>query len=122
MSGRTLSEHESKNLLAEYGVPTGREELVLSAEDAVAAARRIGFPVVAKLCGRAIAHKSERDLVRLGLGDEAAVRSAAADLLARVQPEDGEIGAGDSGIGVLIGEMISAKRELIAGKIGRAHV
>lgn len=110
MSGQTLSEHESKLLLAEYGLPAGREELTLSADEAAAAAERIGFPVVVKLCGRAIAHKSERDLVRLGLGDAAAVRSAATDLLSRARPEDG-------GVGVLVGEMISAKRELIAGMV-----
>ena len=37
----------------------------------------LGFPVVAKLNGDAIAHKTERGLVRLGLGDADAVRRAA---------------------------------------------
>lgn len=110
MSGNTLSEHESKTLLAEYGIPCGAEALAATPEEAVAAAEKIGFPVVAKLCGRAIAHKSERNLVRLGLGDAAAVRAAAEDLLGRATAEDGDVD-------VLIGEMVSAKRELIAGFI-----
>ena len=38
----------------------------------------LGFPVVVKLCGDAIAHKTERGLVRLGLRDADAVRDAAA--------------------------------------------
>ena len=110
MSADTLSEHESKTLLAGFGVPAAAEALAATADEAAAAAERIGFPVVAKLCGRAIAHKSERGLVRLGLGDAAAVRDAAEALLARATPEDGEVA-------VLVGEMVSAKRELIAGLV-----
>ena len=43
--------------------------MATAAEAAVAAAAELGFPVVVKLCGDAIAHKTERGLVRLGLGD-----------------------------------------------------
>ena len=104
----TLSEAESKALLARHGVPVPAEELVLSAEEAVAAAERIGFPVVVKLCGAAIAHKTERGLVKLGLRDAAGVRAAAAELLAAAGPEDGDVG-------LLVGAMVSGFRELIAG-------
>ena len=104
----TLSEHASKQLLAGYDVPLAREEFADSPDAAAVAAARIGFPVVAKLCGEAIAHKTERDLVRLGLGDEAAVRAAATELLAKARPEDGEVG-------VLVAELVRGKRELIAG-------
>ena len=65
----TLSEAESKALLRRYGVPVAREEVVATPDAAAEAAARIGFPVVAKLCGPAIAHKTERGLVRLGLRD-----------------------------------------------------
>src|SRR5207253_855531 len=61
---RTLSEHASKALLAGYGVPVAREALVADAEAAARAAAEIGFPVVVKLCGDAVAHKTERSLVR----------------------------------------------------------
>jgi hypothetical protein len=44
--------------------------------------------VVLKLCGDAIAHKTERNLVRLGLGDAAAVTRAGTELLAQARPED----------------------------------
>jgi acetyltransferase len=106
----TLSEHNSKELLREYGVPFAREENVGDTAAAVAAAAGLGFPVVLKLCGDAIAHKTERDLVRLGLGDEAAVRSAANELLAKATPEDGEVT-------LLVAEMVRAKRELILGLV-----
>lgn len=110
MKTRTLSEHASKQLLSAYRVPFCREELAADPDAAAAAAARIRFPVAVKLCGDAIAHKTERDLVRLDLGDEAAVRRAAAELLGRARPEDGEVG-------VLVAEMVPGKRELIAGMV-----
>lgn len=69
----TLSESESKKLLAAHGVPMVAEAVAVDASGAVAAAEQIGFPVVAKLCGDNIAHKTERGLVRLGLADASAV-------------------------------------------------
>jgi len=106
----TLSEAESKALLRRYGVPVAPEEVVATPAAAAEAAARIGFPVVAKLCGPAIAHKTERGLVHLGLRDAGSVRDAAADLLARATPEDGTVG-------VLVGAMVSGTRELIAGVV-----
>ncbi len=108
MPGSTLSEYDSKRLLARYGVPVCREERVSCAEHAVAAAERIGPPVVVKLCGDHIAHKTERDLVRLGLATPEAVYEAAQDLLARARPEDGEVT-------LLVAEQVTGRRELIVG-------
>ena len=84
----TLSEDESKRRLAAAGVPVPDERVVATAAEAVAAAEAIGFPVVAKLCGDAIAHKTERALVKLRLADADAARWAAADLLAASRPDD----------------------------------
>lgn len=105
---RTLSEAESKALLAGHGVPVLEERLAGSPEDAVAAAEELGYPVVAKLCGDAVAHKTERGLVKLGLRDADAVRAAATELLAAARPDDGATG-------VLVAPMVSGTRELIAG-------
>jgi len=104
----TLSEAESKALLARHGVPVPAEAVVATPEEAAEAAGAIGFPVVVKLCGQAIAHKTERGLVKLGLRDAAAVTAAAAELLAAARPEDGDVG-------LLVGAMVSGVRELIAG-------
>jgi acetyl-CoA synthetase (ADP-forming) len=104
----TLSEHESKRLLAEFGVPVPDEELVGDAAAAVAAAAAVGGPVALKLCGARIAHKTERGLVRLGVEGADAVRSAAQELLDAVTPEDGDCG-------VLVAPMVRGNRELIAG-------
>jgi acetyltransferase len=107
---RTLSEHASKQLLASYGVRACRERLEGDPARAAAAAEELGFPVAVKLCGDGIAHKTERDLVRLGLGNREAVHEAAAGLLARARPEDGEVA-------LLVSEMVPGRRELIAGLV-----
>lgn len=109
-AGNTLSESASKALLREYGVPMADEREVATAAEAAAAAAELGFPVVAKLCGDAIAHKTERGLVRLRLGDAASVEQAAADLLAAATPDDGPVS-------VLVAPMVSGNRELIAGVV-----
>jgi len=106
----TLSEAESKALLGRHGVPVPAEELVATADEAAAAAERIGFPVAVKLCGAGIAHKTERGLVKLGLPDAAAVRAAAGALLGAARPEDGDVG-------LLVGAMVAGARELIAGYV-----
>ena len=105
---RTLSESASKELLARHGLPIAPEAVVADPDAAAAAANGMGFPVVAKLCGDSIAHKTERGLVRLGLADAAAVRVAASELLAKATADDGEVG-------VLIAPMVAGNRELIAG-------
>ena len=105
---RTLSEADSKRLLAEHGVPVLDERIVTSADDAAEAADAIGYPVVAKLCGDAIAHKTERGLVRLHLGDADSVRTATGELLAAATAEDGDVA-------VLIAPMVNGTREFIAG-------
>jgi len=106
----TLSERDSKALLAQYGVPIAPERFVDDVESAADAAEALGYPVVAKLNGDAIAHKTERGLVKLRLGDRSAVEAAAAQLLAAATADDGEVS-------LLIAPMISGNRELIAGVV-----
>jgi succinyl-CoA synthetase beta subunit len=104
----TLSEAASKQLLAIHGVPVTNERLVETADDAVTAAMEIGLPVVVKLCGDAIAHKTERGLVRVNVTTADAVHDAATELLAAATPADGDVG-------VLVAPMVRGTRELIAG-------
>jgi acetate---CoA ligase (ADP-forming) subunit beta len=104
----TLSEADSKELLATFGVPFPTERVVSTADAAVDAAGEIGFPAVVKLGGDGIAHKTERGLVRLGLGSAEQVAAAAAELLAAATPDDGEVH-------LLVAPMLRATRELIAG-------
>ncbi len=106
--GVTLSEAASKQLLADHGVPVAPEMVARDAPGAAAAADTIGYPVVAKLCGDAIAHKTERGLVRLSLRTRDDVEDAAEQLLAAATPADGDVS-------VLVAPMVSGSRELIAG-------
>jgi len=76
----TLPEFEGKRRLAECRVPVPDGRLATSPDAAAEAARTIGYPVALKAAGD-IAHKTELGAVRLNLRDEAAVTSAAADLL-----------------------------------------
>ena len=107
-SSTTLSESSSKELLAAYGVPFAPERKVATAEQAAKAATDLGFPVVVKLGGDKIAHKTERGLVRLRLSDAASVSEAASQLLAAATPADGDVH-------LLVAPMIAGTRELIAG-------
>jgi succinyl-CoA synthetase beta subunit len=104
----TLSEAASKQLLAGFGVPFPPERVVASADEAVGAADDLDYPVVVKLGGAGIAHKTERRLVRLGLASAGQVRDAAEALLGLATPDDGDVH-------VLVAPMLRATRELIAG-------
>ena len=106
----TLSEAHSRTLVADAGVLVSSWASAETAQQAAQAAQTLGFPVAVKLCGDAIAHKTERGLVRLKLTDAASVEAAAAELLAAALPEDGPVN-------LLISPMVTGNRELIAGLV-----
>lgn len=108
VESRTLSEPESKALVAAYGVPVPSEATATNAAEAADAADRVGYPVVLKLAGGSIAHKTERGLVRLGIRTRSDAEAAAAELLALARPDDGRVE-------LLVAPMVSGDRELIAG-------
>ena len=75
-SRETVNEFDSKRLLAQLGVGVAEERLVSSVEEAVEAAGAIGYPVVMKVVSDEVPHRSDRGLVKVGLGDPGAVRQA----------------------------------------------
>jgi acyl-CoA synthetase (NDP forming) len=107
---RTLSEVNSKALLKLYGIASPKEGLAKNEREAVALAKKIGFPVVAKIVSADLAHKSDIGGVVLGLKTGAEVRAAYKRLMgpvakrARVKPE-----------GVLIAQHVSDGLELVLG-------
>lgn len=105
-----LSEAESRSLLASYGIPFAEVRVVGDAGEAAVAAEEVGFPVVVKVSSDRIAHKSERGLVRVGIGDAAGVASAVTDMAARLGPHDGTCSW-------LVSPMIEARRELLVGLV-----
>jgi acetyl-CoA synthetase (ADP-forming) len=106
--GSTLSERASLDLVARYGVPTVPVRRATTPDEAVTAAAELGGPVVVKLHGDGIAHKTERGLVRLDLATPDAVRDAATSLLAAARPDDGAVD-------LVVAPMVVGSRELIAG-------
>jgi acetate---CoA ligase (ADP-forming) len=72
----TLSERESKELIAAWGVPVTGEISVQSEGGAAEAAAKLSYPVAVKIDSPDILHKTEAGLVHLGLTDEQAVRAA----------------------------------------------
>ncbi len=106
----TLSELESKKLLSAAGVPFLPEVNLQRGTDPSGAVHELTFPVVAKLNGDKIAHKTERGLVRLNLKDPAALEEAVIQLFSAATPEDGDVS-------VLVAPMIKSNREFIAGLV-----
>ena len=105
-----MSEALSKQLLTPFGFPFAREAVVATPREAADAADAMGYPVVTKLNGDHIAHKTERGLVRLKLADRASVEQAAEQLLAMATPDDGDVQ-------LLVAKMIDGSRELIVGMV-----
>ncbi len=109
--GQVLTEREAKAALALYGVEVTGEILAHSAEEAVAAATTLGFPVVLKVESPDLPHKTEAGVIRLNLGDAEAVRAAYLEVMARA----------DSVVpkprlnGVLVQRMIPPGVELVIG-------
>ncbi|MBI00500.1 MAG: carboxylate--amine ligase [Acidimicrobiaceae bacterium] len=106
----TISEAASRTTVANAGVIVSDWATAPDPEEAVVAAKTIGFPVAVKLCGDAIAHKTERGLLRLGIDSAEEVREAGIELLEAARPEDGSVE-------LLITAMARGDRELIAGLV-----
>ncbi|MFY9113920.1 MAG: acetate--CoA ligase family protein [Dethiobacteria bacterium] len=101
---KALDEYQSKHVLAAYGVPVAPERLVFTEEEAVEAARRLGFPVVLKGCSAEIMHKTEAGLIHLRLRNEDEVRRSFTAI---------REAAGD--VAVLVSGMVAGEREFVIG-------
>lgn len=102
----SLSEYQSKKLLASHGIPVTREILTDTADTAVRAAGEIGYPVALKACAPELMHKSDSGAVVLNLKDEREVRAAYDQIRERVTASETQ---------VLVQEMILGQRELVVG-------
>jgi acyl-CoA synthetase (NDP forming) len=109
--GPVLTEAEAKALLTRYGVPRPAEALVTTADEAVAAAARIGGPVALKVQSPDIIHKTEAGAVALGITGDTAVCDAHNRVLtsARAAYPDAAIH------GVLVQAMAPRGRDIILG-------
>ncbi len=101
----SLSEHESKQLLALHAIPIPTERLVPTADKALEAAEAIGFPVALKACSAHLMHKTESNAVALNITGRQAVQNTFEKLM-RIEPVPE---------GVLVQAMIPGRRELVVG-------
>jgi acyl-CoA synthetase (NDP forming) len=109
--GAALDEVASKKLLRAYGIPVSKEEIAQTAADAVKIAKKIGFPVVAKVVSAEILHKSDIGGVVLNINSAAEVRKAFNDITARVKKLKGK----PKLEGILIAQQVKAELELVVG-------
>ena len=98
-----LGEHDSKQLLATYGLTTTQEIQTETLAETLSAGDEIGYPVALKTC--ADLHKTERGGVRLGLANREELSEAYSDFEKRL------------GAGVLVQQMIPQGTELILGMV-----
>jgi acetyltransferase len=78
-------EFQAQEVLRAYNLPTPNTGLARSSDEAVAAADKIGYPVVLKIASPQISHKSDVGGVKVNLADAEAVRNAFFDITARAQ-------------------------------------
>ena len=109
--GAALDEVASKALLKAYGIPISKEAIAQTAAEAVKIARKIGFPVVAKVVSPDILHKSDMGGVVLNLGNAGEVKKAFNDITARVKKLKNK----PKLEGILIAQQVKADLELVVG-------
>jgi acyl-CoA synthetase (NDP forming) len=109
--GDRLTERESKAILDLYGVPTVPEITTDSAQAALAAAARLGFPLALKVESPDIAHKTEAGVVALNVRSEAELRAAYDRIMANARA----FAPGARINGVLVQPMVSAGIEVVVG-------
>jgi acyl-CoA synthetase (NDP forming) len=107
-----LNEYDSMAMLEGAGVPTVPRRLVESADDAVAFAAEVGWPLVLKGVVDGIAHKSDVGLVRLGLDSAAALRGSYDDLRETIDRAVADQGTKTS---ICVQKMYGPGFELIVG-------
>ncbi len=101
-SGRTLlTEHEAKEVISAYGIPTVETRVALGEDAAVAAAEALGYPVAVKLHSETITHKTDVGGVRLDVTGASGVREAWRGIRDSVEAK---AGAGDF-LGVTVQRM-----------------
>lgn len=109
--GALLPERETKELLAAYGIPAVPELPAKTAEEAVAAADKLGYPVVMKIDSPQIVHKTEIGGVVLNLGSPDEVGRAFAFLTGEVARR----APGARVRGVLVQKMLRGGLEVLLG-------
>jgi len=107
-----LVEIRALEALTHYGFPIVPYKLATSADEAAAAAAQMGFPVVLKISGPKILHKTDVGGVKLNLGDEGSVKQGYEAMIRTVREK---LGAEVEIWGVLVQKMLDPGKEIILG-------
>ncbi|HCJ57862.1 MAG TPA: acetyl-CoA synthetase [Clostridiaceae bacterium] len=114
---RFLNEYSSKNVLRDYGLPTGEFYLAKSKEEAVAFSQKVGYPVVLKIVSDQIIHKTEAKGIKLNLKADEEVIEGYNEILSNAREYD-EKAVID---GVLVSKMLPGGIEVIVGGLRDAQ-
>ena len=107
---KILTEHETKNLLAKYGIPVMKESIATSTDEALAIALHIGTPVAMKISSPDIPHKSDVGGVALNVRRED-VPTTYNEIMSRIK----KAAPGAHIEGILVQQMASPGQEVIVG-------
>ncbi len=112
-----LTEPEAKEVFRAYGLPVGQGKLAKTVDEAVAAAKELGFPLVMKIVSPQILHKSDAGGVKVNIKDEEGVRAAFATITENAKKYNAEAQIH----GVLVQEMAPMGKEVIVGSVNDAQ-
>ncbi|MCX7983118.1 MAG: acetate--CoA ligase family protein [Syntrophales bacterium] len=107
---KSLSEYESKQFLAAFGIPVCKEVIVKSSDEAAHEAEKMGFPVVLKASGAKLTHKTEAGAVVINLKSKEEVKKEGERLLSIEGCE-----------ALSVQEMVPGARELVCGLTRDPH-
>jgi acyl-CoA synthetase (NDP forming) len=102
---KALSEFDSKRVIKSAGVPITKEALATTKKEAIAIAKKIGYPVVFKGCSDTLTHKTEMGMVKVGISSDKEAGKAYDELVKKKLKIDG----------ILVQEMIKGNREFVIG-------
>ncbi len=106
-----LGEQEARDIIAAYGFKTPQSSLVMTSEEAIEAAQKIGYPVVMKIVSPDILHKTDVGGVRVGIENDLQVEEAFFDITAQSRQYSPQAAI----LGVSIQEMVRGGKEVILG-------
>ena len=106
-----LGEQEARDIIAAYGFTIPKSSLVMTSEEALSAARSIGYPVVMKIVSPDILHKTDVGGVRVGLENDLQVEEAFFEITAQSRQYSPHAAI----LGVFVQEMVKGGKEVIIG-------
>ncbi|WP_405943641.1 acetate--CoA ligase family protein [Streptomyces sp. NBC_00932] len=110
---RALTAPEAKVVADAYGIPVPAEALAECADEAVALADRIGFPVALKIVSPDIVHKTDAGGVRVGVRSAAEVRTAFTSIVSHARAYSPRAAIR----GVQVQQMVPAGTEVLVGTV-----